>query len=91
MGLPYDANVVVVTTTAALLVTVAAENDGVLVTNTGANPIFVGPATVTSATGFKIAAGATQLIPSVGGLQHDLYAVSTGGTSAVSYIQPTGN
>jgi hypothetical protein len=84
----YDNNVITVTTVAALLVTVSQENDGVLLTNTGSNPVFVGNDTVSATNGFKIAAGATQSIPSLGGITHDLWAVATGGTSTVSYIQP---
>lgn len=84
----YDNNVITVTIVAALLVTVSSENDGILVSNTGSNPVYVGNAQVSSANGFKIAAGTTQMIPSLGGYTHDLWAVSTGGSSTVSYIQP---
>lgn len=88
MAANYDNNVKTVNTVAGLLVTVEPENDGILLSNTGANPVFVGGPGVTSANGFKIAAGASQLIPSLGGIRHDLYAVSTGGSSTVAYIQP---
>lgn len=89
MGVPYQSNAVVVATTVGLLVSVTPENDGVLIQNTDAtNPIFVGGPNVTAATGLKIDKGVTQLVPSVGGIQHDLYAIATGAAVNVRYLQP---
>jgi hypothetical protein len=89
----YDNGVATATTTAAKLVTVQAENDGVLVQNLGAVPIYLGGASVTAdqtATGgFSVAASSSALIPSVGGYQHDLYVVVASTTAKVAWLQPT--
>jgi hypothetical protein len=81
-----------VTTTAAILTSVAPENDGLLLVNSGAGVVYVGGPTVTAnqtATGgFPVAVNQTVSIPSVGGASYDLYAVTATGTSVVSWIQP---
>jgi hypothetical protein len=88
---PYPHGTVNVGVTAALLVTVAAENAGVLIQNQGPGIVYIGGPSVTAdatATGgFKIASSASQLIPSVGGKLEDLYAVASA-ASSVTWLQP---
>ena len=88
----YDHGVLSATTTAAKLVTVQAENDGVLVQNQGSVSIYLGGPTVTAnqtATGgFQVAASTSVTVPSVGGTQHDLYVVVASSTANVAWIQP---
>jgi hypothetical protein len=88
----YNQGTVTVGTTAGLVVTVSAQNDGILIKNQGTVTVYFGGSTVTAdetATGgFPVAAGGTITIPSVGNNAHDLYAIVASGTASVSFIQP---
>jgi hypothetical protein len=92
MATPYLHGTVSVGVAAVLLVTVTAENDGILIQNNGTGIVYLGGPTVTAdaaATGgLKVAAGATQLVPSVGGRTEDIYAIASVAASPVAYLQP---
>jgi hypothetical protein len=89
----YDNGVGTATTTASKLVTVQAENDGILIQNQGAGIVYVGGPSVTAdqaATGgLQVAANGSVTVPSVGGIQHDLYVITATGTAKVAWLQPT--
>lgn len=87
----YSNGAVTVGATPTLVCTAGAENDGVLLQNTGAVAVFVGGPAVTASgatTGISLAAGATLSVPSVGGLTHNVYATVASGTSTVVYLYP---
>lgn len=88
----YAQGTVSVTTARTKLVTVSAANDGVLVQNQGTSPVFLGGPNVTADTtatgGVSLAANAMVTVPSVGGMTHDLFAVTATGTSNVSFLMP---
>lgn len=88
----YAQGTVTVTSTQTLLCTVAAENDGVMVTNTGSATVYLGGRTLTATgatQGLPLAANASLLVPSVGGYTHTLNAITASGTSTVAYLFPT--
>jgi hypothetical protein len=92
----YLNGVATVGTAPTLVVSVTAENDGVLIQNQGATPIYLGGSGVTadsSATGgLQVAANSTQLVPSAGGRStRDLYAVVASGTAKVAWLMPAGD
>jgi hypothetical protein len=91
MANPYLHGTITVGTVATLLVTVTAENDGILIQNQGPGIVYIGGPGVTADTaataGLKIASAATQLVPSVGGKAEDLYAIASA-ASPVTYLQP---
>ena len=88
----YDNGVATVTTTPAKLVTVQGENDGILIQNQGSVIVYLGGPSVTAdqtATGgYQVAANSSVLVPSVGGTQHDLWAVAASTTAKVAWLQP---
>ncbi len=93
MARAYQNGSVTVSTTPTLIANVGAENDGVLIQNTGAAAIFVGgPSVATSGAnlGISVAAGATLLVPSVGGSAViPLYGIIATGTAAVVFLYPS--
>lgn len=86
----YQTRVVSVGTTATLIAELGAVpvNDGILVNNAGTAAVYVGGAAVTTTTGFPIAAGATQVIPTTGAEGLALYGVVATGSANVAYIYP---
>lgn len=93
MPMTYKNGVATATSTASKLVTVTAENDGIIVQNLGSVTVYLGGPSVTAnqtATGgYPLAAGASQSVPSVGGLAQDLWAVTASSTAPVAWLQPT--
>lgn len=93
MAFAYDHGVGSAGTTASKLVTVQAENDGVLVQNQGSVAVYLGGPSVTAdqtATGgFQVAANTSVEVPSVGGYQHELWVVTAASTAPVAWLQPT--
>jgi hypothetical protein len=75
-------------TTATLVASVgsAPDSDGLLVSSSAA--AFIGPAGVTTTTGFPIAANAVVLVPTTGSEPLSLYAVVASSTATVSTIYP---
>lgn len=84
----YKSGTATVSTTATLLVTVASENDGILIHNGGSVIVYLGGPGVSAANGMPIPASSTQLVPSVAGVYTDLWAVAASTTAAVSWLQP---
>ena len=84
----YKSGQVTATTTATLVCTPGAvpDNDGVLINSSVA--AFLGPAGVTTATGFPIGANSPLLVPTTGAASEALFAVVTSGTATVSYLFP---
>jgi hypothetical protein len=78
--------------TPTLVCSVAQENDGVLVQNTGSADVYLGGVDVAASgaeAGIVLAAGAVMTVPSVAGRVHDLYAVAAAATSStVAYLFP---
>lgn len=64
---------------------------GVLVYNAGADTIYLGDNGVTASTGFPVAASATQLVPTVGGVVNQLYAIAATGTNDVYVLFASGS
>jgi hypothetical protein len=90
-NLTYLQGAISVGATATLVCTVTPENDGVLVQNSGTAAVFLGGSTVTATgttQGIQLAASASMTVPSVGGLVHDLFAVTASGTSTVAFLIP---
>lgn len=91
MANPYSHGTVTVGITAALLVTVSAQNDGILIQNQGPGIVYLGGPTVTADTaataGLKVAANTTVTVPSVGGRTEDIWAIASA-ASPVTYLQP---
>ena len=83
----YQSGVVSVGTTATLIVTTGVESD-VLINNGGSATIYLGGPSVTSTTGFPVAAGATVTVPNSDDEARDLYAVIASGTANVAFIHP---
>jgi hypothetical protein len=76
-------------TTATLILTFPAEHGGVLLSNTGTSNIcYVGNTSVTATTGIPIAAGATLLVPSVGGSSRPLYGITSTSTPTITFLAP---
>ena len=76
-------------TSPTLVCTVDEVSTGVLVQNTGSAAIYFGGANVTTSgayTGISVAANATLFIPSVGGLQHSLYATVASSTQPCTWL-----
>jgi len=88
MGL-YINGAVSVTSAATFVCTVGAESDGVLVANIGSTAVVLGGSGVTATTGIPLAASASVLVPSVGGVTHDLYAITASSTSTVTFLFPS--
>jgi hypothetical protein len=92
MATTYAHGTVTVGIAAALLVTVSAQNDGVLIQNQGPGVLYLGGPGVTADTaataGLKVAVNATQTVPSVGGRTEDIYAISSVASTLVTYLQP---
>jgi len=87
----YDNGMTVVGVTATKVCTVDAESSGVLITNNGAAAVFFGgPNVATSGAnqGISVAAGATQLFPSIGGVTHDLYGIIAAATANITFMMP---
>lgn len=87
----YAQGSVSITTSGGLVCLVAPENDGVLVANTGTVTVYLGGSTVTASgasQGIPLAAGASVLVPALGGTAHSLFAVTASGTSTVNYLYP---
>jgi hypothetical protein len=84
----YSNGSTTVGTTATLVCSVDPEADGVLVQNGGSVAVVFGGADVTATTGISVAANATLLIPSIGGVAHELYGVTASSTAAVTYLYP---
>jgi hypothetical protein len=81
----------VVSGSPTLIVTVASENGGVLIQNVGNALVFLGGPTVTSSganQGVSVAAGATLLVPSVGGQTNALYGVTAATAQNVAFLMP---
>lgn len=87
--MPFTSAQTSVGTTATLVATIGSvpENDGVLVQSSAA--AFIGPAGVTTTTGFPIAANTPVLVPTTGAESLSLYAVVGSGTATVSTIFPS--
>ena len=87
----YLQGVVAVSTTPTKILTVPAENDGVLISASAAVVIGGSTVTATGATaGIPMTAGQTLTIPSLGGVTHDLWGVAASSTSNIAYLVPTG-
>jgi hypothetical protein len=86
--MPYKSGQVSVCTSATLIATPGSvpENDGILVSSSAA--AFIGPAGVTTTTGFPLSANTPVLVPTIGATSEGLYAVVRRGTATVSYIYP---
>lgn len=87
----YSNGVTTVGTSATLICSVDPESDGVLVANTGSATVFVGGADVTASganQGIPLAQTTTLLVPSIGGLQHQLYGVVAVSTQTVAWLYP---
>jgi hypothetical protein len=87
----YASTTTTVGTTAVLLATV--ENaHGVLVQNNSGSSqvIYLGGPSVTSSTGFKLAAGSSQLVPSMGGTQCQVYAIASATGATVNCLSISG-
>ena len=85
----FLANKVTIAATPTKVVTLPPNpGGGVVVTNTGSNPAYLGGAAVTSATGFLLAAGASVTLPT-GSNQATLVAVAPASTT-LSYIASVG-
>ena len=83
----YLQGIVSVGTTATKILTVPAENDGVLINASAAVVIGGSNVTATGATaGIPMTAGQTLTIPSVGGVTHDLYGITASSTSNVAFL-----
>jgi hypothetical protein len=65
----------------------APDSDGLLVSSSAA--AFIGPAGVTTTTGFPIAANTPVLVPTTGSEPLSLYAVVASSTATVSTIYPS--
>jgi hypothetical protein len=76
-------------TTATLVASVgsAPDSDGLLVSSSAA--AFIGPAGVTTTTGFPIAANTPVLVPTTGSEPLSLYAVVASSTATASTIYPS--
>ena len=87
--MPYASGQVSVGTTATAIFTTgpAPSNDQVLVSSTAA--AFIGPAGVTTTTGFPIAANTPVLVPVTGAEELELYGVVSTGTATISYLSIT--
>jgi hypothetical protein len=85
----YHSAQTTVGTTATLVATIssAPDVDGVLVSSSAA--AFIGPAGVTTATGFPIAANTPVLVPTTGSEPLSLYSVVATSTATVSVIYPS--
>ena len=85
----YKSGQVPVGTTATALFTTgpAPVNSSVLVSSSAA--AFVGPAGVTTTTGFPVVANSPTLIPVTGAENDQLFAVVSTGTATVSYLTIT--
>jgi hypothetical protein len=86
---------VTVGTSPTLICTLASQGDGVLIQNSGSNPVFVGDPTVAASganAGIQVAAGETLTIPGVHSgapsFAPPLYGVVATGTTTVAYIAP---
>jgi hypothetical protein len=86
---PFKSSQTSVGTTATLVATIGSvpDNDGVLVNSSAA--AFIGPAGVTTTTGFPLTANAPVLVPTTGAESLTLYAVVASGTATVSVIFPS--
>ena len=87
----YSNGLTTVGTTATLICAVDAESDGVLVANTGSATVFLGGADVTASganQGIPLAQSTTLAVPSIGGLQHQLYGVVASATQTVTWLYP---
>lgn len=62
--------------------------EALLVTNGGSAAVFLGPAGVTTTTGYSLAAGATVNVPTTGAATEALYGIVTTGTATVGYLFP---
>ena len=86
----YSSGTATVGTTAALLVT-AKTNGGILVQNNSSSSqvVYLGNSAVTTSgatSGFKLAAGSSVLVPSLGGAQSGLYAIASAAGASVTYL-----
>lgn len=77
---------VAVTATATLLFNASDAYDRVVLKNTGANPVFVGPSGVTATTGFELAVGATLVLAAVGDSSDDFYGVCGATLSSTVHV-----
>lgn len=87
----YSNGSVSVGATPTLVCTVAPESDGVLIQNAGTTAVFLGGSAVAASganQGIQVGANATQLVPSIGGAPHDLYAITASGSEPVVYLFP---
>ena len=85
----YSNGSTTISTTPTLVCTVDEEASGVLVQNTGSAAIYFGGPNVTTSgayTGISVAANATLFIPSLGGVQHTLYAIVGSSTQTCSWL-----
>lgn len=87
--LDYTSGVTAVGATATLIATIPAVADGILLTNTGTGTVYLGNASVTTTTGFPVAANATVTVPTVGNYPRNLYGVVASGTASVAFLTPT--
>lgn len=73
-----------VTGAATSIVAVKSDRSGITIVNTGATTVFVGEnATVTTATGYPLTAGASVSFSTTGAV----YGITSGGTNIVGYLQ----
>lgn len=84
----YKSGQVSVGTTATLIATPSSipDNAGILISSSAA--AFIGPAGVTTTTGFPVLANTPTTVPTTGAASEGLYAVVSSSTATVSYIYP---
>lgn len=85
----YQSGQVAITTSATLICTLEGNESGIAINNGTGATVFLGGPTVTTTTGFPLAASTNIIIPTYGGAKESLYGIVASTGSTISFLHPT--